>query len=123
MDGGQAKMDWFKLWPILVTLVGLIGAAFTLKADVDTIKEAIGPPGSLPVIELKVEQQTDRIKRLESLLERQDDERGKLLDTLRGNQQKVDSLIDLLLQERSENDKSRSRPKIFFLLWRGQLWI
>jgi hypothetical protein len=119
-------IDWFKLWPILVTLVGLIGAAFTLKADVDSIKEAIGPPGSLPVIELKVEQQTERIKRLETLLERQDDERGKMLDTLRSGQEKIDSLIELLLMERQETERRtpRLKPSVprTSALWRGLRW-
>lgn len=121
------NVDWFKLWPILVTLVGLIGAAFTLKADVDSIKESIGPPGSLPVIELKVEQQTERIKRLETLLEKQDDERGKLLETIRGGQEKIDSLIDLLLRDRQETQR-RPVPRIkpnfppTSSLWPGLTW-
>lgn len=96
-------MDWFKLWPILVTLVGLIGAGFTLKADVDSVKESLGPPGSLPISQYKtaaaIEQLGERVERLEGALEKQGDERSAL-------QQKVGALVDLLTREREKASPS-----------------
>lgn len=94
-------MDWVKLWPIVLTLVGLIGAGFTLKADVDRIREAIGAPGSLPVIQLKIEQLGEKVKHIEDALERQDNDRGKLLE-------KVDSLL-YLLREREDRPRKESK--------------
>jgi proteasome assembly chaperone (PAC2) family protein len=95
---------WLKLWPVMLTFVGVIGALFTLKADVDSIKEGLGEPGTLPVIELKIEQLDDRAEKLEKILEQQQKERQKLMDVMRTGQEKVDSLINLLLKE---HDKRR----------------
>jgi hypothetical protein len=100
-------VDWIRLWPILVTLVGLIGTGFTLKADVDSVKASLGPPGSLPVIQYKIEQLGERVERIEAVLEKEKDSRDKMAELIRAGQQKVDSLIDLLTRDRSEK---ASRP-------------
>lgn len=125
-------MDWIKPnWGVLVTLVGLIGWAFTLKADVDSLKQSIGEPGSLPVIQLKIEQLSDRAKKLEQILEKQEDQRDKMLDVIRSGQEKIDSLIDLLM-ERQETARPQPRIKPSFppkhsvpptsSLWRDLMW-
>ena len=95
---------WVKLWPVLVTLVGLIGAAFTLKSEVDSIKENLGPPGSLPVIELRIEQLNERTKNLEKIRDEQRSDRDKMFELIRSGQDKVDSLYDLIKQ-RNKDEK------------------
>jgi hypothetical protein len=113
VTGATGSTDWLKLWPIVVTLVGLIGAAFTLKADVDTVKEALGPAGSLPIIQYKLEQLGDRVGKIEDVLEKQEDHRDKMLDAIRAGQEKIDSLINLLIQERSESAPPRRlKPRL-----------
>ena len=90
-----------KLWPVLVTLVVLIGAAFTIKSDVDTLKENLGRPGSLQIIENNIERLGDQYHELKDILKEQDQEREELMQIMRSGQDKVDSLIDLLVKERS----------------------
>lgn len=98
-------MDWFKLWPIVLGFVGLVGWGYTIRADVDSIKENLGPPGSLPVIQYKIEQQGERIERVEKILEQQAEDRDKMIELIRAGQQKVDSLFDMLMRERSEETR------------------
>jgi hypothetical protein len=103
-------VDWIKLWPIVVTLVGLIGVGFQLKADVDSLKENLGPPGSLPVIQFKIEQLSERVERVETILKQEDQERNQMREVIRSGQQKVDMLIELLKQERERAREPNTEP-------------
>lgn len=93
------------MWPIVLGFVGLVGWGYTIRADVDSIKENLGPPGSLPVIQYKIEQQGERIERVEKILEQQAEDRDKMIELIRAGQQKVDSLFDMLMRERSEETR------------------
>jgi hypothetical protein len=96
---------WIKLWPVLVTLVGLITAAATLKSDVDNIKEQLGEPGSLPMIQYKIERLGERAEKLEKIMEDANKEREEMTDIMREGQKKTDSLMQLLIEERRRNHK------------------
>jgi response regulator of citrate/malate metabolism len=88
-------MDWVQLkaqLPVLVILLPLIGTAYQLYGDVDEIKKSLGE-GTLPVMELKIEQ-------MQKTLEKQELEREKLIELMRASQNKVDSLIELLIKEK-----------------------
>jgi FixJ family two-component response regulator len=109
VDGnGSSKFgSWVKdYWQVLVGIVFVIAFAVKLelgyadvRAEVDSIKEVIkdslGGPSSLPVIQEKVE-------RIEKQLEKQEDERDRMMDVMERNSQKVDSLIDLLVKDRED---------------------
>lgn len=99
-------IDWLKMWPILVTLAGLVGAAFTLKADVDAVKSALGEAGTLPIIQMKLEQLGERSGKMEVLMEKQVDERNKMMDVIRSGQTKIDNLVELLLKERERQERA-----------------
>jgi dsDNA-specific endonuclease/ATPase MutS2 len=99
-------MDWLKHWPILVGFVGLVGWGYTIRADVDTIKENLGPPGSLPVIQYKIEQLGERVARIENILEKEQEDRDRIRDLIRAGQQKVDNLMDLMTRGRERSEET-----------------
>jgi proteasome assembly chaperone (PAC2) family protein len=89
--------------------VPMIGAGYVLNAEVQHIKEQLGEPGSLPIIEMKIEQLGERAEKIEKIIEEGEKERREILNLMRDGQNKVDSLIDVLRDERREEEQRRGR--------------
>jgi hypothetical protein len=102
---------WLRLWPVLLALFGLMGWAFQLKSDVDTIKDQMGPPGSLPVIQFNIEQLGNRVGKIEESLEKQRDDRERMMDIMRDGQNKIDTLYDVLTRERKNKNNEGKGPE------------
>lgn len=111
MDGNGRTDFWFKVVGMIgavALVVGtwvwgaseLTGRVGNIYAEVDNIKRTLPPAGSLTIIQDRIEQQGERIKRIEQGIEQQAEDRRKMMELMMNQWQKVDKVLDTLMRER-----------------------
>lgn len=76
-----------------------------LYGEIDNIKKNMPPAGTLQIIQDRIEQQGERIKRIEQGVEQQADDRRRMMELMQNQGQKVDRVFDILMRERRGKDQ------------------